>query len=92
MSTLGSSGSEDLCSCLLWTLANLRDHLHLEYGAQHDRVATAALVKPFDDYIRRLVRLIDEVLDEYDADAFHTRQNPLIITETNLSSGRHPVA
>ncbi|BCR96470.1 uncharacterized protein AKAW2_21410S [Aspergillus luchuensis] len=64
-----SIGKEDLHSCLPWTLADLRDHLHLEYGAQRDRVAPAALAKPFDDYIRRLVRLIDEVLDEDDADA-----------------------
>ncbi|OJZ89614.1 hypothetical protein ASPFODRAFT_216268 [Aspergillus luchuensis CBS 106.47] len=90
-------GKEDLRSCLPWTLANLRDHRHLEYSAQHDRVTPAALAKLFDNYIRRLVRLIDEVLNKDDTDASASTpgssiDNPLIITETNLSSGRHPVA
>ncbi|GLA77352.1 hypothetical protein AtubIFM55763_009533 [Aspergillus tubingensis] len=55
-------GRDDLRDLMLLTLADLRDNILLEYGTQHTRVAPAALARSFEDYVRDLLRLIDEAL------------------------------
>ncbi|RAK86437.1 hypothetical protein BO79DRAFT_219778 [Aspergillus costaricaensis CBS 115574] len=60
-------GKKDLRDFMPWTLADLRDNILLEYGAQRARVALAALARPFEDYVRDFLRLIDEALTEEDA-------------------------
>ncbi|GLA63344.1 hypothetical protein AtubIFM54640_004485 [Aspergillus tubingensis] len=55
-------GRDDLRDLMPLTLADLRDNILLEYGAQRTRVAPAALARSFEDYVRDLLRLIDEAL------------------------------